>query len=108
MKQGKVYFPPFIQKTGTLASGILLSQLYFWAKKVMLDGKDFYKTNTQLIDETGLTMEQIKRAKSNLISKNLIKIILKGFPRKSFFRLDLAKIDQLLEAENDQKIVKLG
>jgi hypothetical protein len=87
----------FTKITGKLTSGILLSQLVYWSGKV--GGREFYKVDSEICDETGLSLDELKSAKKNLILKNFIKVSYKSLPRKSYYKLNEDLIINLLTSE---------
>ncbi len=70
--------PILVQVTGSLASGVLLSQLIYWHK--VMFGREFYKTNNELMQETGLTLTELKSAKKRLIERKFVSTKLRRHP----------------------------
>lgn len=82
------YNPVYAVLTGSVTGGILLSQLIYWA--AAMDWKEFYKTNPDIIKETGLTEDELRLAKKRLVK--YVEIVKKGTPCRTWYRLDIDKI----------------
>jgi len=81
----ETYRPAFLKITGSASCGILLSQLYCCKKN---NEGWFCKTNEDLCEETGLTIEALKTAKGKLVKLGLIKIERRGIPAKTWYLVD--------------------
>ena len=79
-------YPIYIQITGSLPAGVLLSQLMYWFSAV--GGRDFYKPDAEILAETHLTPAELKSAKARLKSLPFIRIYLKGVPAKTHYAID--------------------
>lgn len=88
------YYPIYTKITGSLTCGILLSQIMYWYKKT--EGKDFYKTNSDLENETGMTSKEIKIAKNKLQILGIITVIRKGFLAKSHYTINKIKLQDIV------------
>lgn len=80
------YYPVYRKITGSTTAGILLSQLMFWWSKV--DGKKFYKTDAEIMEETCLTDNELRGAKAALKKLSFIKITREGIPAKTFYEIN--------------------
>lgn len=78
--------PILVQVTGSLASGVLLSQLIYWHK--VMFGREFYKTNNELMQETGLTLTELKSAKKRLIERKFVSTKLRRNPATTHYEID--------------------
>ena len=78
------YYPIYRQLTGSTTSGILLSQLMYWFSKQ----DKFYKTDSELMEETFLTVKELKNAKSKIKELDFIDVTREGVPAKTFYRID--------------------
>lgn len=84
------YYPIYRKITGSTTAGILLSQLmYWWAK---MDGEKFYKTDAEIIEETALTEDELKLAKSKIKQFDFIKITREGMPAVTNYEIDADKL----------------
>jgi len=79
------YYPLYAQMTNSTLAGIVLSQLMYWFSK-----KDkFYKTNEDIITETGLTPDELKSAKNKIKQHiDFITIAIEGLPAKTYYQID--------------------
>ena len=86
------YYPVYRQITGSTTAGILLSQLMYWFSK-----KDkFYKTDTEIREETFLTEKELKNAKSKLKKLSFITISREGIPAKTYYQIDWKELEKAL------------
>lgn len=81
-----VYHKAYRKVTGSLTATILLGQLVYWWKKVY--GRKFYKTDQDIMDETGLTASELKTAKAALKGLAFISITREGVPAKTYYEID--------------------
>lgn len=82
------YYPVYVSLTGSVTAGILLSQLIYWAQAV--GWREFHKKNEELMDETGLSKDELKLAKKRI--STLVKISLKGKNKVSHYEIDYDNI----------------
>ena len=64
------YHRCFAQITGSVAAGVMLSQLIYWSKRTSDPEKWFYKTQKEWQEETGLTRTEQENARKKL--RNLV------------------------------------
>ena len=72
--------------TGSLTAGVLLSQIAYWY--TAMKGKEFYKTDKNFADETGMSLCEMRTAKNLLKSLKLIQTVAKGLPAKTYYQLN--------------------
>ncbi|MDH5764344.1 MAG: hypothetical protein OEZ51_15365 [Nitrospinota bacterium] len=84
------FFPCFSKVAGSLAAGVLLAQLLYWNK--VMGGAEFYKTDAELIDETGLSRHEFRAAKAKLNKSGFIKTTLRGSPAKTHYKVSKSAI----------------
>ena len=91
----------YAQITGSVTAGLLLSQIVYWWDAVE---REFDKTDSDLRDELAMGSKEFKNAKSKLKKTGLVKMKLKGVPRRTFYRLDKsALLEQISSwAQRDQ------
>lgn len=87
------YFRVYTQISGSVNGGVALSQLIYWA--VVSEWREFYKTNKELRDETGLTRTEFENVKLKLKSLPFMEIETKGLPNKTYYTVNR---DTLIEA----------
>lgn len=80
--------------TGSVTSGILLSQLMYWWGKV--NGGIFYKTDKEIREETTLGDYELVAAKNRLKELKIISIDRKGIPAKSYYTINIEILIDLI------------
>lgn len=99
------YYPVYRKITGSTTAGILLSQLMFWWSKV--DGRKFYKTDAEIMEETCLTDNELRGAKACLKKLSFIKITREGIPAKTFYEINptnlFSEINETCEVESTKQ-----
>jgi hypothetical protein len=79
------------------AAGIYLRQLVFWTGKKSIDPDWIYKTEEEMEAETGLRRRGQREARKVLGRYEVLQERYGGLPRKLWYRVDLAKLAELLE-----------
>jgi len=79
------FYPIYKEITGSTTAGILFSQIMYWWSKV---DRKFYKTDQQIIEETGLSPKELRTAKQRLKQCNFIDISLEGMPAQTYYDVD--------------------
>jgi hypothetical protein len=90
------FYPIFSRKTGSLTCGVLLSQLLHW--NTAMKGESFYKTDAEIREETALSVDELKSAKSKLKGLDFVEISVKGIPAKTWYSFDLLKLAEWISA----------
>ena len=111
-----VYLPIYRQITGSTTAGIMLSQLMYWHDK--MQGKEFWKTDEEIMDETALTKNELRGAKKTIKKLPFVNIERKGVPCRTFYKIDedgineciIGMIDETCETSlvNSTKLVSLN
>ena len=86
-------YPVYIKLTGSVNAGLLLSQIMYWYGAV--NGRTFYKSDSEIMEETMLSVNELRHAKARLKQMSFIKITLHGVPAKTHYTID----DKLLFSE---------
>ena len=86
-------YPIYIKLTGSVNAGLLLSQIMYWYGA--MKGKTFYKSDAEIMEETMLSVNELRHAKLRLKQMSFIKITLHGIPAKTHYTID----DKLLISE---------
>jgi hypothetical protein len=86
-------YPIYIKITGSVNAGLLLSQIMYWYSAV--NGRTFYKSDAEIMEETMLSVNELRHAKARLKQMSFIKITLHGVPAKTHYTID----DKLLYSE---------
>lgn len=93
------YYPRLAKAVGGVKCAVLLSQLLYWnGDESVTKEKDgwFFKSVDELEAETGLEKWEQATARKELTDRGLIESVLKGWPRKWFYRV--ASFEKLGEA----------
>jgi hypothetical protein len=94
-------YPIYIKLTGSVTSGLLLSQIMYWYSAV--NGRAFYKSDAEIMEETMLTANELRSAKLRLKSLSFMNMYLKGVPAKTHYEIDA---DLLFSEINKSSLVK--
>jgi hypothetical protein len=94
-------YPIYIKLTGSVTSGLLLSQIMYWYSAV--NGRAFYKSDAEIMEETMLTANELRSAKLRLKSLSFINMYLKGVPARTHYEIDA---DLLFSEINKSSLVK--
>ena len=96
------YYPIYTKIAGGTAAGILLSQLMYWLSAV--NGREFYKTDDEIMQETGLSAKELRLAKAKLKASIFVKIKVKGVPPKTFYKFDLKQLAEKLDECQQERL----
>jgi hypothetical protein len=94
-------YPIYINLTGSVTSGLLLSQIMYWYSAV--NGRAFYKSDAEIMEETMLTANELRSAKLRLKSLSFMNMYLKGVPARTHYEIDA---DLLFSEINKSSLVK--
>jgi len=94
-------YPIYIKITGSITSGLLLSQIMYWYSAV--NGRVFYKSDAEIMEETMLTANELRSAKLRLKSFSFMNMYLKGVPARTHYEIDA---DLLFSEINKSSLVK--
>jgi hypothetical protein len=82
-------------------AGLLLSQIMYWYSAVK--GRKFYKSDAEIMEETMLSLNELRGAKSRLKDLPFIMITLHGIPAKTHYDIN---VTLLINAINENTLVK--
>lgn len=85
------FHPVFVDLTGSVTAGLLLSQAVYWTKRVT-SGDWFYKTMKQWEEETRLSRHEQESARKILRQFSFWQEERRGVPAKMYFRVDIAAL----------------
>ena len=86
------YYPLYAKLTGSTTAGILLSQLMYWFSK----RDKIFKTDAELLEETMLTVDELRGAKQKLKKVVFIKVTREGIPAKTFYKINWQEYEKTL------------
>lgn len=93
------FHPLFAELCGGIASGILLSQALYWAKRTKDPDGWFYKTRIEWQEETGLNRGEQEQARTKLRATGFWFEARKGNPAKLFYRIDAEKFAAFMQGK---------
>jgi len=91
-----LYIPAYRKLTGSLTGAILLSQLVYWFER--MDRQKFYKKDSEIMQETALTTDELRSAKAKLKQLSFIKMTVEGVPARTFYSINFAEFEKAIEA----------
>lgn len=87
----------YARLTGSVTSGLLLSQATYWSKRVPQERNGwFYKTQTEWEDETTMSRREQETARKILRQFPFWHEELRGVPAKMWFRVDFDELESSL------------
>lgn len=98
------YYPIYREIMGSIAGGVMLSQIMFWWG--VAKGDEFYKSDSELMKETGLNEWEIKNEKYKLKSLPFIKFERKGVPPTTHYSIDIEKFNDTIV--NSEHVLRIG
>lgn len=101
------YYPALRPLLGSVTATIFFGQALYWSDKTGDAQGWFWKTQDDWATETGLSPDEQTSARKKLRGIGVLREEFRGIPRKLWFRLDLDRFEELVEAEfgNDISIV---
>lgn len=91
--------PLYIDLTGSVNAGYLLTQLIFLARAFKY--KPFYRTDAQLREAYKLGSKELINARKRLVSLGLVSTQFKGVPPKWYYTINIDRITQLAIESSD-------
>ena len=88
----------FAEIAGSATGGLFLSQLFYWHDKGDDPDGWIYKTQAEWQAETALSRYEQERARATLREKGLLAEERRGLPAKMFYRLDIERLVELVDA----------
>lgn len=89
-----------IQKIGlneTAVLSYLINQYnYFYDKKMLNESDEFYCLNEDIIKYLNISNRQLNYTKNFLIKNEIISVVKKGLPCKSFYKINDEKVSQII------------
>jgi len=79
------YQPAYADIAGSVAGGVLLSQIAYWWYTM---GGDFYKTDKEFCNDIRCGLYELKSAKKRLVESGVITTERRGVPAKTYYTLE--------------------
>lgn len=98
------YYPALTEITGGVKETILLCQLIYWTGKQHDSEGWIYKTQKEILEETGLSRKEQETARRHLRDKGFVEEKFTGVPRKLYFRVNLDAINEAWENLHNVRI----
>ena len=87
----------FVDLTGSVNAGLMLSQAFYWANRTTDPEGWFWKTQQQWLDETGIPIPDQNDARELLRRTTFWREDFKGSPPKLYFQVDLEELAKAME-----------
>lgn len=94
-------YPIYIDFTGSVPAGMLLSQLMFYFQSLKKD--KIFKTNEDICIDTRLTANELRAAKKLIKECGFIEISKEGLPARTFYEINWSKYYKIMSAFADEK-----
>lgn len=103
-----IYKPIYSRIFGSVNSGLLAASLIYWSK--IMKHREFYKTDKDLCEETGLMISALRNAKDKIVKSGVFKVEVKSLPARTFYKVDLEKLIKLINKSKKptKKIKSVG
>ena len=88
-----VYNPMFSKITGNINSGLLLSYCTYLSH--LHGGDEFLATDKEMCDDLCMGLYELKHAKKVLSDINIVSIVRKGIPAKTYYKLNIEILTRL-------------
>ncbi len=92
------YHPIITRVVGSATAGLFLSQLLYWTPRTQDPEGWVYKTQDDILEETGLTRTEQETARRILRGAQIMEERKKGLPAKLYFRVNMDQLIELLAA----------
>lgn len=99
-------YPIYIDITGSMTAGVLLSQVMYWDSK--MKGNEFYKNDAEFMQETRLTQSEFKTAKKIIGDLPFIAIQRKGVPCRTWYSVNHTNLLVVLQQFSSSFTYQLG
>lgn len=91
------FHPAFVRLTGSVAAGLLLSQILYWSRRTSDPDGWFYKTADDWDEEIGLSRTELELSRKRLTQLGIVDEKRKGVPARLYYRLNEEELVRLLE-----------
>jgi DNA-binding Lrp family transcriptional regulator len=91
------YFPALAKCLGGVKAVILFCQLFYWSQQ---KPGEFWKSQEELADETGLTIQELRAARKELAEKGIVQTRYARIEHRLYFKIDRKRLDALWARRN--------
>lgn len=95
------YYPIYRKLMGSVAGGVLLSQIMYRYGNLKKDQDEFDASDDELRNQTGLSEWELKTEKNKLRESGFVEINLRGVPAKTHYMVDIQKLAEKLSSLED-------
>lgn len=89
------YYPSLARLVGGVKAAVFLCQLLYWHERSSHPDREIYKSIAKIEEETGLTKEEQRTARRELVARKLLHERYARLDHQLFFRIDLDALDKL-------------
>jgi len=106
-KKSILYRPIYAQITGSITAAVMLSQIMFYWGQVYrerhpeLEENEFWKTDKMFMEDIHMNSEQFKYAQNILEKLNIIIMKKKGYPPRTFYKLNEKTLRGLISSSKN-------
>jgi hypothetical protein len=94
------YYPGLVKHLGSVKATVLFCQIFYWQDKATSE-LGVHKTTDELRDETGLTYEEQRAARTELKRLGVLIETAKRIEHKIYFRIDEDALERLVESADE-------
>jgi hypothetical protein len=95
------YFPSMAKFLGGVKCAILFCQAFYWSERADEDRQGwFWKSQQELADETGLTIEELRAARKVLAEKGILRSRYDRIHHRLYFKINKPRLDELWVTHN--------
>lgn len=100
------FYPGLVKLTGSINATLFLCQFLYWHGKGSNPDGWIYKLQTEIQEETALTIRMQEKARKELRGLGLLEEKRQGIPAQLFYRVDVKKLDILWSAHCETRSYK--
>ena len=89
------YYPVLARLVGGVKAAVFLCQLLYWRDRSSHPDREIYKTLAEIEEETGLTKEEQRTARRELVVRKLLYERYARLEHRLYYRIDLDALDSL-------------
>ncbi len=90
------YYPGLVKYMGSPHAVIFFGQIFYWQDKAHSE-LGVQKTQEEIQEETGLTVEQQKTARKQLVSRGILIETNKRLEHKMYYRVDCDRLNEIID-----------